>query len=160
MLPPSLAPSAFRTPMTKCSRWWKSQLKALVQPKPRRYMCLLENKLLKAERDRKSVKEKLFKKVSSIYEILFVQVCKRRCNRNNFDDAIFLFAWSHAFHVFQIVILRVSVEPVVIAVVWNVYFVSFLFFFLDKSFNKNVLNIWHHAVVTMQTHQRALCWKC
>lgn len=63
----------------------------------------------------------------------FVQVCKRRCNRNNFDDAIFLFAWSHASHVFQIVILRVSVE-VDIAVVSNV---SFLFvFFLDKSFNK------------------------
>lgn len=47
----------------------------------------------------------------------FVQVCKRRCNRNNFDDAIFLFAWSHALHVFQIVILRVSVEPVDVAVV-------------------------------------------
>lgn len=71
---------------------------------------------------------------SNIYEIFFVQVCKRRCNRNNFDDAIFLFAWSLASHVFQIVILRVSVEPVDIAVISNV---SFLFvFFLDKSFNK------------------------
>ncbi len=50
------------------------------------------------------------KNKSNIYEIFFVQVCKRRCNRNNFDDAIFLFAWSHASHVFQIVILRVSVE--------------------------------------------------
>lgn len=54
---------------------------------------------------------------SNIYEMFFVQVCKRRCNRNNFDDAIFLFAWSHASHVFQIVILRVSVETVDIAVV-------------------------------------------
>lgn len=48
---------------------------------------------------------------SNIYEIFFVHVCKRRWNRNNFDDAIFLFAWSHASHVFQIVIPRVSVEP-------------------------------------------------
>ncbi len=62
----------------------------------------------------------------------FVQACKRRCNRNNFDDAIFLFAWSHASHVFQIVILRVSVEPVGIAVVSNVSFV--FVFFLDKIF--------------------------
>lgn len=52
------------------------------------------------------------------------------------DDAIFLFAWSHASYVFQLVILRVSVEPVDIAVVSNV---SFLYvFFLDKSFNKKM----------------------
>lgn len=63
-----------------------------------------------------------------------VQVCIRRCNRNNFDDAIFLFAWSLASHVFRIVNLRVSVEPVDIAVVSNV---SFVFdFFLEESFNK------------------------
>lgn len=61
-------------------------------------------------------------------------MCIRRCNRNNFDDAIFLFAWSLASHVFRIVNLRVSVEPVDIAVVSNV---SFLFgFFLEESFNK------------------------
>lgn len=62
-----------------------------------------------------------------------VQVCIRRCNRNNFDDAIFLFAWSLASHVFRIVNPRVSVEPVDIAVVSNV---SFVFdFFLEESFN-------------------------
>lgn len=44
-----------------------------------------------------------------------------------FDDAIFLFAWSHASHVFQIVILRVSVVD--IAVVSNVSILSFFFFF-------------------------------
>lgn len=43
------------------------------------------------------------------------------------DDAIFLFAWSHASHVFELVILRVSVEPVDIAVVSNVSFLCFLF---------------------------------
>lgn len=82
---------------------------------------LLENNLLKAgsEEERKH----------EYYLWDFVQVCKRRCNRNNFDDAIFLFARSHASHVFQVVILRVSVESVDIAVVWNVYFVSFLFSF-------------------------------
>lgn len=66
---------------------------------------------------------------SNIYEMFFVQVCKRRCNRNNFDDAIFLFAWSHASHVFQIVILRVSVEPVDIAVVKMSFFFPFGFLF-------------------------------
>lgn len=67
-----------------------------------------------------------------------VQVCIRRCNRNNFDDAIFLFAWSLASHVFRIVNLRVSVEPVDIAVVSNV---SFVFdFFLEESFNKKSSN--------------------
>lgn len=63
-----------------------------------------------------------------------VQVCIRRCKRNNFDDAIFLFAWSLASHVFWIVNLRVSVESVDIAVISNV---SFVFgFFLEESFNK------------------------
>lgn len=51
----------------------------------------------------------------------------KRCNRNHFDDAIFLFAWSFASLVFQIVIPRVSVEPVYIAVVSNVFWFCFLF---------------------------------
>lgn len=106
----------------------------MVQPKSSRYKPLTESNLWKDERERRESKNK-----SNIYEIFFVQVCKRRCKRNNFDDAIFLFAWSHASHVFQIVILRVSVEPVDVAVVSNVSFLSV--FFLDKSFNKkNVSN--------------------
>lgn len=105
--------------------------KRMVQPKSSRYKPLTESNLLKDERERRESKNK-----SNIYEIFFVQVCKRRCKRNNFDDAIFLFAWSHASHVFQIVILRVSVEPVDVAVVSNVSFLSV--FFLDKSFNKKM----------------------
>lgn len=81
------------------------------------------------ERGRRESKNK-----SNIYEIFFVQVCKRRCNRNNFDDAIFLFACSHASHVFQ----NCDSESVCRT---SGYCCSFkcLFsfgFFLDESFNK------------------------
>lgn len=74
-----------------------------------------------------------------------VQVCIGSCKRNNFDDAIFLFAWSLASHVFRIVNLRVSVEPVDIAVVSNV---SFVFdFFLEESFNKKSSNFYLSSAV-------------
>lgn len=82
-----------------------------------------------------------------------VQVCIRRCNRNNFDDAIFLFAWSLASHVFRIVNLRVSVEPVDIAVVSNV---SFVFdFFLEESFNKKKFKLLSPGFCDFTTR-----WQC
>lgn len=85
-----------------------------------------EDKLLregpKKEREKRDIYEVFF-----FFVFFFVQACRRRCNRNHFDDAIFLFAWSFASLVFQIVILRVSVEPVYIAVVWNVFWFCCLF---------------------------------
>lgn len=107
----------------------------MVQPKSSRFKPLWESKLLEEEMVERARTKVIFMRS------FFVQLCKRRCNRNNFDDAIFLFAWSHASHVFQIVILRVSVEPVDIAVVSNVPF-SFVFF-LDKSFNKKTKSFKH-----------------
>lgn len=73
----------------------------------------------------------------------------KKCNRNNFDEAIFLFAWSLASHVFQFVILRVSVEPVDVAVVSNVSFL--LVFFLDKSFNKKRFQTVMYCVLQLQS---------
>lgn len=77
-----------------------------------------EDKLLREGAKKEREKKEIFMRVFFFRVFFFfVQACRRRCNRNHFDDAIFLFAWSFASLVFQIVILRVSVEPVYIAVV-------------------------------------------
>lgn len=76
-----------------------------------------EDKLLREGAKKEREKKEIFMRFSFFSGFFFVQACRRRCNRNHFDDAIFLFAWSFASLVFQIVILRVSVEPVYIAVV-------------------------------------------
>lgn len=59
--------------------------------------------------------------------------------KNDFIDAFFiLFAPSHASRGVPVVVVRVSVEPVGIAVNSHVSFCSFSVFFLEKTSNKKI----------------------
>lgn len=107
-------------------KWGCKRETNMVLPKSNRYKPLRKINYWEEKEPRRKENKR------DIYELFlgccfFVQACRRRCNRNHFDDAIFLFAWSFASLVFQIVILRVSVEPVYIAVVSNVFWFCCLF---------------------------------